>query len=101
MEISNGLYKELIGTTLPNEVHSKKIDQWVDYATRLEMKCFSIHGNHFKYTPKTSPETKAFYLRVNESLKDNWQVPSVSELWFEELLKKEISLFYEKHFRRS
>lgn len=98
MEIENGLYKELNGTNLPFEVYARKIDQWVNYATRLEVKFFSIHGNHSKYLPKPSPEMKAFYLQVYESLKENWQLPSVNDLWFEELIKKEISNHYETHF---
>ena len=98
MELNNGLYKELNGTTIPDHIYTKKIEPWVDYATRLECRCFSIHGNHFKYLPKPSAEMKAYNLRVYENLKDRWQIPSATDLWFEELVKKEISIHNEAQF---
>lgn len=98
MEIDQGLYGELRGSSIPIDVYSKKINQWVDYANRLDFTFFSIHGNHFKYLPRPSAETKAFHLRVYESLKHHWQVPFVNDLWFEELVKKEISNHNEVFF---
>jgi len=98
MELNNGLYKELHNTDLSGHIYTQKIEQWVDYATRLEFRFFSIHGNHFKYLPRPSPETKAYYLRVYESLKDQWCIPSATDLWFEELVKREISNCNEAHF---
>lgn len=98
MEIDHGLYSDLRGSKMPIDIYSKKIDQWVDYATRLDFRFFSIHGNHFKYLPRPSAETKAFHLRVYESLKDEWQVPFVNDLWFEELAKREISSHNEIFF---
>lgn len=99
MELNNGLYKELQNTDLPSHIYTRKIEQWVDYAARLEFRFFSIHGNHFKYLPRPSPENKAYYLRVYESLKDQWCIPSATDLWLEELIKKEISSHNEIHFK--
>lgn len=98
MELNNGLYKELQNTDLPSHIYTRKIEQWVDYAARLEFRFFSIHGNHFKYLPRPSPENKAYYLSVYESLKDQWCIPSATDLWFEELIKKEISSHNEAKF---
>jgi len=98
MEIQNGLYKELLETTMPIELYSEKADQWVYYITRLNYIFFSICGNNVKYLPRPSQKTKEFYLRIYEGLKSEWRTPDVSDLSFGELIKREISIFNQREF---